>query len=121
MEVAKVLLPQPPLAFITIMLLMKSPYFLSSPAPVCRPLGAVTIGAGGCRIIWTPPFSPRRERPMSKLLKDTHVYIPRPACGKVEGVKLKWAQQHKSMKCGKCREKVDLRSNPAHSLIVRTG
>jgi transcription elongation factor Elf1 len=58
---------------------------------------------------------------MSKLLKDTHVYIPCPACGKVEGVKLKWAQGHKTLKCGKCREKVDLRANPARSLIARTG
>jgi transcription elongation factor Elf1 len=58
---------------------------------------------------------------MSKLLKDTHVYIPCPACGKVEGVKLKWAQRHKSLKCGKCREKLDLRANPARSLIARTG
>ena len=58
---------------------------------------------------------------MSKLMKDTHVYIPCPACGKVEGVKLKWAQNHKSLKCGKCKEKVDLRANPAHSLIARTG
>jgi transcription elongation factor Elf1 len=58
---------------------------------------------------------------MSKLFKDTHVYIPCPACGKVEGVKLKWAQNHKSLKCGKCKEKVDLRANPARSLIARTG
>lgn len=57
---------------------------------------------------------------MSKLLKDTHVYIPCPACGKVEGVKLKWAQGHKSLKCGKCKQKVDLRANPARSLIART-
>lgn len=58
---------------------------------------------------------------MSKLLKDTHVYIPCPACGKTVGVKLKWAQKHKSVKCGKCAAKVDLRVNPARSLILRTG
>jgi hypothetical protein len=57
---------------------------------------------------------------MSKLQKDTHVHIPCPACGKTERVKLKWAQKHKSMKCGKCKETVDLRSNPAKSLIART-
>ena len=57
---------------------------------------------------------------MSKLLKDTHVHIPCPACGKTERVKLKWAQSHKSLKCGKCKEKVDLRANPARSLIART-
>jgi transcription elongation factor Elf1 len=57
---------------------------------------------------------------MSKLQKDTHVYIPCPACGKTERVKLKWAQKHKSLKCGKCKETVDLRANPARSLIART-
>jgi len=58
---------------------------------------------------------------MSKLLKDTHVYIPCPACGKTMGLKLKWAQKHKSVKCGKCKAKLDLRVNPARSLIARTG
>ena len=57
---------------------------------------------------------------MSKLQKDTHVYIPCPACGKTARVKLKWAQKHKSLKCGKCKETVDLRANPAKSLIART-
>ena len=57
---------------------------------------------------------------MSKLQKDTHVHIPCPACGKTERVKLKWAQKHKSLKCGKCKETVDLRANPAKSLIART-
>jgi len=57
---------------------------------------------------------------MSKIMKDTHVHIPCPACGKTERVKLKWAQKHKSLKCAKCKETVDLRSNPAKSLIART-
>lgn len=57
---------------------------------------------------------------MSKLQKDTHVYIPCPACGETERVKLKWAQKHKSLKCGKCKETVDLRANPSKSLIART-
>lgn len=57
---------------------------------------------------------------MSKLQKDTHVYIPCPACGKTARVKLKWAQKHKTLKCGKCKETVDLRANPAKSLIART-
>lgn len=57
---------------------------------------------------------------MSKLQKDAHVYIPCPACGKTERVKLKWAQKHKALKCGKCKETVDLRANPARSLIART-
>lgn len=57
---------------------------------------------------------------MSKLQKDAQVHIPCPACGKTERVKLKWAQKHKSLKCGKCKETVDLRTNPAKSLIART-
>lgn len=57
---------------------------------------------------------------MSKLAKETHVYIPCPACGKTERVKLKWAENHKTLKCRKCKERVDLRHNPAQSLIART-
>ena len=57
---------------------------------------------------------------MSKLQKDIHVHIPCPACGKTARLKLKWAQKHKSLKCGKCKETVDLRTNPAKSLIART-
>ena len=57
---------------------------------------------------------------MSKLVKETHVYIPCPACGKTERVKLKWAENHKTLKCRKCKERVDLRHNPAQSLIART-
>lgn len=57
---------------------------------------------------------------MSKLQKDIHVHIPCPACGKTERVRLKWAQKHKSLKCKKCKETVDLRANPARSLIART-
>jgi len=58
---------------------------------------------------------------MSKLFKDTHVYVPCPACGKVERVKLKWAQNHKSLKCEGCKGKVDLGTDPARDLIARTG
>ena len=57
---------------------------------------------------------------MSKLAKETHVYIPCPACGKTERVKLKWAENHKTLKCRKCKERVDLRHNPAQGLIART-
>ncbi|HEX4299267.1 MAG TPA: hypothetical protein VH327_00195 [Gammaproteobacteria bacterium] len=57
---------------------------------------------------------------MSKLQKETHVYIPCPACGKTERVKLKWAQKHKTLRCSKCKETVNLRANPAMSLIART-
>ena len=57
---------------------------------------------------------------MSKLAKDTHVYIPCPVCGKTMGLKLKWAEKHKSLKCVKCKVKVDLRAEPARGLIART-
>ena len=57
---------------------------------------------------------------MSKLAKEAHVYIPCPACGKTERVKLKWAASHKTLKCRKCKERVDLRHNPAQGLIART-
>lgn len=57
---------------------------------------------------------------MSKLSKETQVYIPCPACGKTERLKLKWAEKHKSLKCRKCKERVDLRHNPAQGLIART-
>jgi hypothetical protein len=57
---------------------------------------------------------------MPKIHKEIHVHIPCPACGKTERVKLKWAQKHKSMKCGGCKESVGLKANPARSLIART-
>ena len=57
---------------------------------------------------------------MSKLAKEAQVYIPCPACGKTERVKLKWAEGHKTLKCRKCRERMDLRHNPAQGLIART-
>ena len=57
---------------------------------------------------------------MSKIMKDTHVHIPCPACGKTERLKLKWAMKHKALKCAKCKTSVDLRANPAKSLIART-
>jgi len=57
---------------------------------------------------------------MSKLAKETHVFIPCPACGKTERVKLKWAEGHKTLKCRKCKQRVDLRHNPAQGLIALT-
>ena len=56
---------------------------------------------------------------MSKLLKESHVHVPCLACGKTARVKLKWALKHKSMKCPRCKASVDLRANPARSLIAR--
>lgn len=57
---------------------------------------------------------------MSKLFKDTHVYIPCPACGKTQRTKLKWAGKHKSLKCSDCKQKVDLRAEPARGFITKT-
>jgi transcription elongation factor Elf1 len=57
---------------------------------------------------------------MSKIAKEAHVYIPCPGCGKTERVKLKWAENHKTLKCRKCKQRVDLRHNPAQGLIART-
>jgi transcription elongation factor Elf1 len=69
-------------------------------------------------------FSPssylRQEPSMPKIHKEIHVHIPCPACGKTERVKLKWAEKHKSMKCSGCKKSVDLKANPARSLIART-
>jgi transcription elongation factor Elf1 len=56
---------------------------------------------------------------MSKLHKEIQIHIPCPACGKTERVRLKWAEKHKSMKCRGCKGSVDLRINPARSIIAR--
>ena len=56
---------------------------------------------------------------MSKLLKESHVHVPCLACGKNVRLKLKWALKHKSLKCPRCKASVDLRANPARSLIAR--
>ena len=57
---------------------------------------------------------------MAKLLKDTPVYVSCSHCGKVQHPRLKWAQNHKSLKCRHCGKSLDLREKRAHSLIERT-
>jgi len=57
---------------------------------------------------------------MAKLLKDTPVYMSCPHCGKVQHPRLKWAKNHKSLKCRHCGKNLDLRERHAHSLIERT-
>ncbi len=57
---------------------------------------------------------------MAKLLKDTPVYVSCPHCGKVQHPRLKWAKNHKSLKCRHCGKSLDLREKQAHSLIERT-
>lgn len=58
---------------------------------------------------------------MTKILKETPVYIPCPACGKVQHTKLKWAQHHKSLECKDCGEDINLKKEPAIGLISKTG
>ena len=57
---------------------------------------------------------------MAKILKETPVHIACPACGRPQRAKLRWAQNHKSLKCKDCKESIDLRANPAKSAIDRT-
>lgn len=57
---------------------------------------------------------------MSKILKESQVHVPCPACGKTQRLKLKWAQKHKSVRCPGCKQAVDLRAAPAKGLIART-
>lgn len=58
---------------------------------------------------------------MSKLAKETPVYIPCTACGKVQRAKLKWVHQHKTLECEKCGESINLKKDPARTLISQTG
>lgn len=57
---------------------------------------------------------------MSKILKEPQVYVPCPACGKIQHIKLKWALKHRSATCPGCRQSVDLKAAPAKGLIART-
>lgn len=57
---------------------------------------------------------------MAKLLKDTPVYVSCPHCGKLQHPRLKWAKNHKSLKCRHCGKNLDLREKQAQSLITRT-
>src|SRR5579859_6729022 len=57
---------------------------------------------------------------MSKLMKETPVHLSCPACGRTQRAKLKWAKNHKSLKCKHCGKNMDLREKRAQSMIVRT-
>ncbi len=57
---------------------------------------------------------------MSKLLKDIPVHLNCPACGKVQRAKLKWAKNHKSLKCKDCGKNIDLKGKEAKALIAKT-
>lgn len=54
------------------------------------------------------------------MLKETPVHLTCPACGKTQRAKLKWARNHKSLKCKDCGKNMDLREKQAHSMIART-
>ena len=57
---------------------------------------------------------------MSKLLKDIPVHLNCPACGKVQRAKLKWAKNHKSLKCRDCGKNIDLKGKEAKAMIAKT-
>jgi len=57
---------------------------------------------------------------MAKFLKETPVHIACPACARPQRVKLKWALNHKSLKCKDCKKSISLRENPAKGAIERT-
>ena len=57
---------------------------------------------------------------MTKFMKETPVYLSCPACGKTQRAKLKWAKNHKSLKCKDCGKNMDLREKRAQSVISRT-
>lgn len=57
---------------------------------------------------------------MAKFMKETPVHLSCPACGKTQHAKLKWAKNHKSLKCKDCGKNIDLREKRAQSMITRT-
>lgn len=57
---------------------------------------------------------------MAKFLKDTPVYMACPACGRAQHAKLKWARNHKSLKCKDCKKTIELRKPPVSTVIAKT-
>ena len=57
---------------------------------------------------------------MTKFLKDTPVHLSCPACGKTQRAKLKWAKNHKSLKCKDCGKNISLKEKPARDMIAKT-
>lgn len=57
---------------------------------------------------------------MTKFLKETPVHLSCPACGKTQRAKLKWAKNHKSLKCKDCGKNISLKEKPAREMIAKT-
>jgi transcription elongation factor Elf1 len=57
---------------------------------------------------------------MTKFLKETPVHLSCPACGKTQRAKLKWAKNHKSLKCKDCGKNISLKEKPARDMIAKT-
>jgi transcription elongation factor Elf1 len=57
---------------------------------------------------------------MTKFLKEVPVHLSCPVCGKTQRAKLKWAKNHKSLKCKDCGKNMDLREKHAREMITKT-
>jgi transcription elongation factor Elf1 len=57
---------------------------------------------------------------MTKLLQESPVFITCPHCGKVQHKKLKWARNHKSLKCAKCKSKLELAGQALKTQLSET-
>ena len=57
---------------------------------------------------------------MTKFLKEIPVHLSCPACGKTQRAKLKWAKNHKSLKCRDCGKNIDLKGKEAKAMIAKT-
>lgn len=57
---------------------------------------------------------------MAKLMKETPVYLTCPSCGKVQHPGLKWAKNHKALKCKHCGKSMSLAEKETHGIIART-
>ena len=57
---------------------------------------------------------------MAKLMKETPVYLTCTSCGKVQHPGLKWAKNHKALKCKHCGKSMNLAEKETHGVIART-
>jgi transcription elongation factor Elf1 len=57
---------------------------------------------------------------MTKLLQESPVFITCPHCGKVQHKKMKWVRSHKSLKCAKCKSKLELAGQALKTQLSET-
>lgn len=57
---------------------------------------------------------------MTKLLQESPVFITCPACNKVQHKKLKWMRGHKSLKCEKCKCRIELAGKEFKTQLAET-